>query len=80
MRASGFLARSFSDFIEDGVNGIRIKADTKSFENSLLDELRGLLNSTEVGQLSEQALQTEAYEVEKVAVQYLMDFENLIGK
>lgn len=71
----------FSDFIEDGVNGIRIKADTKSFENSLLDELRGLLNSTEVGQLSEQALQTvEAYEVEKVAVQYLMDFENLIGK
>ena len=71
----------FSDFIEDGVNGIRIKSDTKPFENSLLKELRGLLDRSELEQLSEQAIQTaQDYQVEKVAIKYLTDFENLLGK
>ena len=71
----------FSDFIEDGVNGIRIKSDTKPFENSLLKEFRGLLDRSQLEQLSEQAIQTaQDYKVEKVAIKYLTDFKNLLGK
>ena len=69
----------FSDFIENGVNGIQINENRKKLECSLFDGLLDLIHSKKLNQLSGQALQTaKAYHVEKVASQYLTDFENLI--
>ena len=55
MRTFGFLSRMFSDFIENGVNGIQINENRKKLECSLFDGLLDLIHSKKLNQLSGQA-------------------------
>lgn len=69
----------FGDFINDGVNGVRIKAESMELENSLLKELKYLLLNHSLSSFSEQTIQTaKEYDIDRVADQFLCDFKKLV--
>ncbi|MEK9772794.1 MAG: glycosyltransferase family 4 protein [Opitutae bacterium] len=71
----------FADFMNSGINGIRVKGEPGHLEDSLLNELQNLLNNPNLEPFSKQAILTaQEYEVDRVAAQFLADFNKLMAK
>lgn len=71
----------FEDFIEDGVNGVRMKTCQNQLEEHINESLRNLLDNPHIELLSHEAGRTaRSYEMDKVCEQFLADFHKLIGK
>lgn len=71
----------FSDFIKSGKNGISMESGVHSSNHELQKCLKLLLTCDKITNLSQNAIKTaEDYTVDKVAYQFLQDFECVLNK
>jgi glycosyltransferase involved in cell wall biosynthesis len=70
----------FKDFIEDGKNGYQLEAGREDPLESLAESMLRLIGHTELEELSNAAMKTAAhYQIDRVASQFLHDFEELLS-